>query len=87
MDTQNGTQPAKVAGRDGWRTTAQLFLASVHRHAEVLFNGIAGILFLKHFSWKAAFYSPTGVRHIPTAGWHTAGVWKRLYTHFLCRLI
>lgn len=45
-----------------------------------------GIIF-KHFSWKAAFYSPMGVCHIPTAGWHTAGVWKRLYIHFLCRLI
>lgn len=87
MDTQNGTWPAKAAGRDGWRTMAQLFLASVHSHAQVLLSGIAGVLFLKNFSWKAAFYSLMGVSHIPTAGWHTAGVWKRLYTRFLCRLI
>lgn len=61
----------KATGRDGWRTMTQLFLASAHSCAKVLFSEIAGVLFFKHFSWKAAFFSPVGVSHIPTAGWHT----------------
>lgn len=82
----HSTQPAKAYGRDGWRTTAQLFLASVHGRAQVLFGEIAGVLFFKHFSWKAAFYSPMGVSHSSTASWRTAVGWQRLQAR-LRRLI
>lgn len=61
---------------DGRRTTAQLSLESAHSCAQVLLSGVAGVLFLQHFSWKAALFSPvqSGVSHIPTASWHSAGV-------------
>lgn len=86
-DTQNGSQAAKADGRDGWSTAAQLFLASVHGRAQVLLSRIAGVLFLKHFSLKTAFYNLMGVSHSPTASWHTAVVRMRLHAHFLCGLI
>lgn len=86
-DTQNYTQAAKADGRDGWRTAAELFLASVHSCVQVLLSGIAGVLFLKHFSWKTAFYNLMGVNRSPIASWHTAVVQMRLHAHFLCGLI
>lgn len=72
--SSSDTKWCKADGRAGWRTTAQLFLASIHSCARVLLSGIAGVLFLQQFFWKAAFCSPVGVSHIPTAGWHTAGI-------------
>lgn len=72
--SSSDTKWCKADGRAGWRTTAQLFLASTHSCARVLLSGIAGVLFLQQFFWKAAFCSPVGVSHIPTAGWHTAGI-------------
>lgn len=72
--SSSDTKQYKADGRAGWRTTAQLFLASAHSCAQVLLSGMAGVLFLQHFSWKAALCSLVGVSHIPTAGWHSAGV-------------
>lgn len=77
--SSSDTERYKADGRAGWRTTAQLFLASAHSCAQVLLSGIAGVLFLQHFFWKEAFCSPVGVNHIPTAGWHTAGVCVLLF--------
>lgn len=76
------SQPRPPGGVGGWRTMTRLFFGLMHSCAQVLLSRIAGVLFKKHFL-ESSISQPSGCKLYPTAGWHTAGIWKRLYTNFL----